>query len=459
MTENVFIAWGRNLELAVAVRDLLKKNGYFPTVGGMFRGAQANTFFINSNVLRQMDDASFAIVLAQRIFDAKGQPTGEFRPNLMFEWGYLQGRLRADAIHVFLINIGRDELPSDLQNAYTHTINIDNALQPTVEELNAAAGEIVHKFVADIANIDFDGLEILQNYDSYRTRLSEIKGRTRAFNSREVGYYLLHMIQPAFYRNDFSFIKDCLAEFVRMATGQFIDVAILIDQIIAYYELTDRIGELDSLAISDDLRGSIRVLEDIESKLNNLRSKKDKIYNIFDVLLEDFLGLCNLRVYMINKNAVALDRAIASFTNALKECGEFQSVHMSNVGFVRTLWEAYIERNLARAYYYKGDTVVAEKTSMSAEQKRLNVSSQLGAARVDWLARQFSIEIGLSQFDRMKGAGINENDLSDLVARYIEPNVPRGIDRVWDRLHGAIEKSAKEKGYNGLLDRLASVKR
>ena len=97
------------------------------------------------------------------------------------------------------------------------------------------------------------------------------------------------MIQPAFYRNDFAFIKHCLAEFVRMATGQFIDVAILIDQIIAYYELTDRIGELESQP-GEDLRDAVRVLEDIESKLKNLRGKKDKIYNIFDVLLEDFLG-------------------------------------------------------------------------------------------------------------------------------------------------------------------------
>src|SRR5262245_17346470 len=199
MTENVFIAWGRNQELAIAVRDLLKENGYFPTIGGMLRGGPANTFFINSNVLQQMDDASFAIILAQRIFDAEGQPTNEFRPNLMFEWGYLQGRLRADAIHVFLIDIRREELPSDLQNAYTHTVQLNNARQPTPEALHATAIEIVAKFSADIANIDFDGLEILQNYDLYRTRLAEIRDKERAFNSREVGYYLLHMIQPAFY--------------------------------------------------------------------------------------------------------------------------------------------------------------------------------------------------------------------------------------------------------------------
>jgi hypothetical protein len=279
MSENVFIVWGKNKSLAIKVRDLLSRNGYFPTVGGSERGAEPATFFVNSNVIQGMDNASFGIILVQRIFDKSGNPTGEFRPNLMFEWGYLLRRLRADALHVFLIGIGRDELPDDVLSAYTHPIVMSSA-NPSEAELTAAATDITDKFLADVVSIDFDGLEIIQNYDQYRTALLEMSLRRRAFNAREAGYFLLHMIQPAFYRNDLGFIKKCLGELLRLSTGQFVQVAILIDQIIRYYGVTERLHQANSPSSRE-----FQDLLDIDRKLQSIRGTKNKVYNIFDVIL------------------------------------------------------------------------------------------------------------------------------------------------------------------------------
>jgi hypothetical protein len=117
LSETVCIAWGRNEPVARAVAKHLSNSGYSPIVGGANRGGNPSSFFINSNVLAQMDDASAAIILAQPIYADKNKPTPDLRPNLLFEWGYLQKHLRADAIHAFLINLQPTDLPSDLLNS------------------------------------------------------------------------------------------------------------------------------------------------------------------------------------------------------------------------------------------------------------------------------------------------------------------------------------------------------
>jgi tetratricopeptide (TPR) repeat protein len=457
MTENVFIVWGRNQLLAAKVSDFLKSDGYFPVVGGMSRGSAPSTFFISSNVIQQMDDASFAIILAQRIYDQAGLPTKEFRPNLMFEWGYLQRRLRADAIHVFLIDIPRDELPSDLLNSYTHEISVFSP-NPTDDQLTAAAKEITAKFLGDVVNTDFDGLEIIQNYEQYRTCLIEMAQKKRAFSAREAGYFLLHMIQPAFYRDDLAFIQDCLREFSRHTSGHFIGVAILIDQIIRYYAAADSLDRRLQLGPIDKSIPEFQTFLDVERKIANVRGLKNKVYNILDVLIEDFVGLANLELYIISKDIDYLDKSIAAFHAAQIECAEFQSIYPSNSSFIRTLWESYIERNLSRAYFYKGNQTEARRLSESGERKRISVSALLDAARVPFLSKQFQLELGLSKFDQALSQGSNEADLMEIFNRYIAPHTSSSVDRVWARLHAAVLQEAIKHGYETLESKLRAVR-
>ena len=459
MTESVFIAWGKNEKLASKVEELLGKSGYFPTLGGRDRAANPTTFFINANVIHQMDEAAFAIILAQRIYDSRGRPTPEFRPNLMFEWGYLLRRLRADAIHVFLINLRRSDLPSDVLNAYTTEISFKSAAPPRATHIEAAAQEIVNTFLRNVVNIDMYGLEIIQHYDLYRSRLSDMTKRERSFNSREAGYYMLHMLQPAFYRDDLNFLAGCLTVFVRMSTGHFTSLAKLITQVIAYYRVTQELDAHGPSTPDNERARAISSLTTIERNLANVSKAKERVYNIFDVLVENFRGLTNFRLYLLNRTETNLVGAIQCFELAMKECSQFQSIYPANSGFIREFWGSYIERNLSRAYYLAGKTDDGLALAQSAESKRQSIGGQLQAAGQLALSRQFELELALSKFDQAINGTAEEADLLAIVNDYLIPHTPRGVDRVWERLHSALLKTADERKHANLTSALKALNR
>ncbi|SEI13490.1 TIR domain-containing protein [Tardiphaga sp. OK245] len=456
MSENVFIAWGKNEGLAQAVAKRLQDFGYSPVVGGVQRGKSPSSFFINANVLTQMNGASAAIILAQKIFDSKGQPTNEFRPNLMFEWGYLQHRLRADAIHVFLINIEREELPGDLLNAYTQKVTLRNPANASPAAVTALANQIAAIFQKNIIEIDFDGLEIIKNYDVYRSALWEMSEGNQAFNPREAGYYVLHLLQPAFYRNDLKFIRDFMSFYDQKVSGPLSNLTILVGEILNYYDLTDN---LTKLKIDRNIKktSEYRQLNNIVDSLTSIRGSKDRIFNIFDVLLEDFIGLTNLRLFLLGKNQNHLDDAITAFQAALVECSQFKSAFQANTGFIRHLWEAYIERNLARAYFLKGKKREALQLQKSSNKKRIQIRSRLKTNGVSYLANQIELEIGLSNFDEAMQAGPTAARLTALTEEYLVPFKPRGADRVWERLHAAISSVALQRKYKDLNVQLAKL--
>jgi hypothetical protein len=455
MTENVFIAWGRNLDLAERVASRLRAEEYFPTVGGRDRGSHPTTFFINSNVISQMDNAAFAIVLAQRIYDSAGQPTTEFRPNLMFEWGYLQRRLRADMIHIFLIGLKRHDLPSDLLNAYASEIDLRSS--PSVKALDAAAKKIVETFCNNVVNIDLDGLDIIKRYDDYRSRLSDILDGRHSFNSRETGYWLLHMLQPAFYRDDLAFLQDCVNRLTGRATGHFSKVMTLVTQVVNYYEVADNNSALDvdgSNAKPASRKDAITKLHLMQRRLQGLSGSKDHIYNIFDVVLEDFRGLVHLALYKLQTNPKDLKTAIACFKMAKIECSEFQSDLAGN-NFIRKYWLAYIHRNLSRAYFLAGNTAEGRRHARYAQDDREWVSSQLEAVGQQSMAQHFQLECALAKFDEVVHRRRAEADLLEIVHQYVEPYAPStGRDRVWALLLSGLRAVAKAKRMKALASRL-----
>lgn len=458
MTENVFIAWGGNAPMALRVGEILKERGYFPEVGGTKKGASPQSFTVNANVIEQMQRSSIAIILVQKIYE-NGKPTNEFRPNIMFEWGYLARQNRNDCIHVYLIGLDRRELPTDLIGGYTHEVTLQNPSKPSDADIDAAAQAIVNHFVSDVSNMDLDGLEILQRYDHYRAMLDDVSKSKSQFSSQQIGYVILHMIQPAFYKNDLSFIADCLKGLSTRATEEFSNVLILADQILKYYEVTDELTQNHSAVAQPSaiILNCSKRLRDIERALGALSINRNKIYNIFDVLVDNFRGLASLRLFYITNKKADLVAAKKAFESALIECCDFRSIHPSNENFVRSLWQSYIQRNLSRVYHDLGDAKEAQKHGQSAELARIKVQSRLSSAGVAWLAKQFDIEIGLSMFDQAISAGADEAKLTEIVDEYLAPHTPRGVDRVWDRLHAALLKEAAHKGYSPLEARLKDL--
>lgn len=102
--EKIFIAWGGNYTLAERVAKRLIKYKLDVIIGG----GKQETMFLGEQIINQMNSCNQAIILAQN-FNRKG-----FKPNLMFEWGYLVSHLQHKDIAVALIDEEREKLPSDL---------------------------------------------------------------------------------------------------------------------------------------------------------------------------------------------------------------------------------------------------------------------------------------------------------------------------------------------------------
>ena len=190
----VFIVWGRNVELAKEVAVRLNHKGFYAVRGGGTASAQ---LAVHQALLNEMTGASWAIVLAQWPYekdpDECGQvaeavegsspdpPNGEdlvrvFRPNPMYEWGYLQGRLapgipnrrydpareKCRYLHVFLIGgISEQQLPKDLLGVHVEKIGFG----PRV----AMADEIVALFMKNLHPYIVDPFDVLKEWRYYRT--------------------------------------------------------------------------------------------------------------------------------------------------------------------------------------------------------------------------------------------------------------------------------------------------
>ncbi|WP_169728343.1 TIR domain-containing protein [Geminicoccus roseus] len=120
LTEKVFIAWGQNIDLALKLSDYLTKLKIDNTIGGYADVREEADDHIGNRVINQMRRCSRAIILAQ----GKRGPDGSitFRPNLMFEWGYLLARLPKGSIMIALIETPREAVASDLQGIFSQLV-------------------------------------------------------------------------------------------------------------------------------------------------------------------------------------------------------------------------------------------------------------------------------------------------------------------------------------------------
>lgn len=117
LREKVFIAWGGNYELAKKLSENLNQQKIENFVGGDALNSEEAIETVSGRVFHQMQQASRAIILAEG--KEKSDGTFEFRPNLMFEWGYLLGRLPRGAVTVVFIDTPREGAPSDLQGGFS----------------------------------------------------------------------------------------------------------------------------------------------------------------------------------------------------------------------------------------------------------------------------------------------------------------------------------------------------
>jgi hypothetical protein len=184
--EKVFIAWGGNQSLAKFVDYELRKHGFTGVAGGGI----PTDMFIGTQIFSQINQCTRAIILVE---NTNQDSANALSGNLMFEWGYLTGKMDARKIHVFLIGESKKALPSDLAGIWAAEINsVDKTRQQIAQEIVSIF------FEAASRPIDIDKMEIFSRWPEIKHKLS-VHASEPVYSEIELAHYLLHSVEACYY--------------------------------------------------------------------------------------------------------------------------------------------------------------------------------------------------------------------------------------------------------------------
>ncbi len=183
---NIFIAWSGNSGLALKLSEYItaENKSHRCIIGGNLQGNRG--IFVGGTIIEQMRKCDQAILLIQ-----KHPQTGKISENLMFEWGYLFGKLHAKRIHNYFIDLSGDDLPTDLKGAWANEIYTAGKTQEQIIE------EIGENFFAN------QGCQIEENMMSTIINRNETRTKILAHNTDpiyldvEMAQYILCYIYTA----------------------------------------------------------------------------------------------------------------------------------------------------------------------------------------------------------------------------------------------------------------------
>ncbi|MBR7132282.1 MAG: nucleotide-binding protein [Clostridia bacterium] len=129
MKDLIFIGWNKDNALAVKVKEILDKAGYMGVIGGEYSGnpdviTKKSFQTVNETIRYQMHRCSQAIMLYRgKTAEDDSKTAAKLSGNLIYEMGYLYSRYSSSRMHIFKINISKEEenslLPSDLHGIWS----------------------------------------------------------------------------------------------------------------------------------------------------------------------------------------------------------------------------------------------------------------------------------------------------------------------------------------------------
>ena len=208
--KRVFIGWNGsdNREIAQKVSNALSAENYSPIVGGEWR----ESFTVSEEIIHQMNGCDFAIILIEK--ETRKNKKGEIismglNPNVMMELGYLLHKISDHKrIRRILIDMDPSELPSDLQGAWT--VTVDKEEYSTEEEREKVLSDVARYIVKDFldyiktAHNATDKLDYFDNWAQNAQDIFLYTGDVRIADK------LLYGMQAAIYSGDFDNLYKCL---------------------------------------------------------------------------------------------------------------------------------------------------------------------------------------------------------------------------------------------------------
>lgn len=353
---HLFIAWAtrEGRQVATGLEKAMLPERWVCSVGGTDETVQGANDYMGPRVLAEMNRSERAVVLVGP-FD-KGQV--EFRPNLMWEWGLLRGRLPANRLHVYLLDVKVSDLPSDL-------------LGSTPEMFSSESGDFATQIAADLrrrlcALDDFDPCDALLNWYEWKREIRAACGETTDHPPTEEWLFAMlpHSIQSAVYFSDLSWLH----ERVRTLTSRYrhsqllLPVLTLVGCACEYYLSPPQIGtwsaKQESPASAENLAKDPGVAS-LSLRLTEARRDLDEAYErVRRLLPEDApvqwrdrweTRVVWARVIFANFLGLSLPHAEKESANAaFKEAKALLESGKLGCGLLVSLWKGFVYFNLAR---------------------------------------------------------------------------------------------------------------
>jgi hypothetical protein len=197
--EKIFITWCGSPELANDVAIRLRALNYNGIVGG----GSVTANYVGQQIVMQMQQCTRAIILIKG--DGKDVAKNALNDNLMFEWGYLTARINNPSkIHVFLIDMTNDSLPSDLSGTWVDEIKTEN------DNFASVADEIIQIFrVKSLKESRTDKFQMIHDYGNLKQYLATYDSLPLK-SDLELSHLLLHNIETCYYFMEESILESIL---------------------------------------------------------------------------------------------------------------------------------------------------------------------------------------------------------------------------------------------------------
>lgn len=382
MKANIFIVWGGNKKLADRVSEKLQEQNEFNVQVG---GEDSNSMFIGTTVLNQIQRSSIAIILVQNS-DKSGDGL-TFRPNLMFEWGYIIANFKPQNVHVFLIDMEEKNLPSDLRGSWAKSIWTEN------KSIDQIAQEIAIDFRHNYHEQNIDKLETFENWSTVKANIKEHTSNP-IYTDREMAAIILYSFQAAYYYSDIKHLRKWILEIhSNDSVVEYVNKTIVcaIDYYISKENINNSIATSELLDIIDRL--------DDEYDISLMDKEINKWLHI---IAYNFRGLCNNRLWDLNPKKFEayrsdfLSDALNCFMTAIDYLGNDNDVYSD-------IWRGYIFRNIAVVYAKKEDNEHMIDYMRKAQLSRKRTKDYFSTNTTDpFLINYFKLEYIMIQLEYMK---------------------------------------------------------
>jgi tetratricopeptide (TPR) repeat protein len=443
MNGEVFIVWGGNWDLAQDVSKELADNNYAVQVGGEDNNPENSKFFLGDEVMGQLRRASRTIILAQA-------PVGDsntllFRPNLTWEWGYLSARLMPAYIHVFLIDIDRANIFSDLGGAWSTKIEI--------EDNKVMAKNIVTQFLTQVRQASLRPLDSLRNWPQWKEWIKNQKDGTTAPDYLMLSSALIHSIQPAFYSGEINILHS-LAEKIDIpfkVSPELPDAKRICVAACLFYEYTDnRTPKINELK-----RVEMALVNSLDEEITN-----GDLYYWMNAIRNDFRGLAQKQMSYLAKPGIQetknKTKALESFADALNDLEKISGYSKA----ILSLWKGYVLRNIGRIQAELGDSNKAKTALNEALNKRRESFGLLQGSRVQPIfISQILLEISAVEIDLVEYDYEPDNTVLDDAINVLKGyRKNTGIFGIWNRAIQQAEYACEKSKRNDLLKEIRLLK-